>query len=108
VKEVSAYYDHQDRETAAQTLRQRQSELGRRHGLQSAILVAARHYRSLHKKAKDAWGLIEKTPFRTSDGETVIIEHGVMHVQMDDGTRKRRGIKEPQWGKRYWPAAGPS
>jgi hypothetical protein len=108
VKEVSAYFDQQDRETAAKTLRQRHSELGRRHGLQPAILAAARHYRGVNKKAKDAWHLIEKTPFRTSDGETVIIERGVMHVQMHDGTRKRRGIKEPQWEKRYWPAARPA
>ena len=107
VKEVLAYYDHHDREVAAQALRQRQSELGRKPRLQPAILAAARHYRSRDKTAKDTWRLIEKTPFRTSDGETVMIEGGMMHVQPRVGALKRAGIKYAHWLKRYWLKAKP-
>jgi hypothetical protein len=84
--------------------RERQAERAKKPRLQQAILAAAKHHRGHNKIAKKAWDLIKKTPFQTS-GETVMIEGGMMLVQQRDGTRRRGGIKEPQWQKRYWPAA---
>lgn len=86
--------------------RKKQAERAKKPRLQPAILAAAQYYRSDKKIAKEAWNLIRKKPFGTSTGETVEIEGGMMHVHV--GTRRGRGIKEPQWQKRYWPAAKPS
>jgi hypothetical protein len=88
--------------------RKQQAERAKRPRLQPAILAAAQYYRGRNKIAKEAWDLIKKTPFSTSASETVKIEGGMMHVQPRVGTRRRRGIKEAQWQKRYWPAAKPS
>lgn len=103
------HLERYDREAAAQAFRQRQAELGRRHGgLQPAMLAAARHYRAHGKNAKQAWGAIIQKPYLTG-GETVLVKVSekkeTMLVQSPDGTQKRPGIKEPQWQKRYWPAA---
>jgi hypothetical protein len=87
--------------------RERQVDRAKRPRLQPAILAAAQYYRSCNKIAKTAWDLIKKTPFRISTGETVKVEGGTMHVCQRDGTRRRRGIKEQQWQKRYWLAAKP-
>ena len=97
------------REEARRALRQAMAEFGRRHGLQSAILAAARHYRGLkNMTAKRAWHGIKQIPFETSDGETVVIEgsgdNEIMRVKSPQGSQ-RGGIKQPQWQKRYWPAA---
>jgi hypothetical protein len=95
---------------AAQASHQRQAELGSKHGLQSAILAAARYHRNdLKGTPKEAWRLIKRNPFSAGNGETVLID-GVrneekMFVQSRDGTRKKAGIKYTSWQKRYWPRA---
>jgi hypothetical protein len=83
---------------------EQQAERGRKHGLQPEIVAAARHYRAQNKSAKLAWGAILEKPYTTEDGKTVFIEREVMHVRSPDGTQKRRGIKEEQWQRSYWPA----
>jgi hypothetical protein len=85
--------------------RKQQAERAKKPRLQPAILAAAQYYRGDKKMAKEAWDLIKKKPFRTSTGETVRIEGGMMRVQLRTGTQRRRGIKEAQWQKSYWPAA---
>jgi hypothetical protein len=88
--------------------RKQQAERAKKPRLQPAILAAAQYYRGQKKMAKEAWDLIKNKPFRTNTGETVKINGGMMHVQLRIGTQRRRGIKEAQWQKRYWPAAKPS
>ena len=89
--------------------RQRQAEIGRKHGLQPAILAAARHYRTLRKNAKEAWRTIKERPYKANDTETVVVEvvkkNETMCVQLRRGKQKRKGIKFGQWRQRYWPAA---
>jgi hypothetical protein len=90
----------------AQERRERQAERGRRHGLQPAILAAARHYRLGRKmQAGKAWSTIKKEPYQTSDGDTVMIEGDVMWVRSRAGTQKRSRIKIAHWQKLYWGAA---
>jgi hypothetical protein len=87
----------------ARERRERQATGGRKHGLQPAILAAARHYRAQNKSAKEAWRAILEKPYATGEDETVFIEREVMRVRSPDGTQKRRGIKFEQFQRRYWP-----
>jgi hypothetical protein len=97
----------------ARERRERQAELGRRHGLQPAILAAAGHYRGCRVRdrkmyAGEAWTAIKKEPYQTSDGETVMIEDDKMQVQSRARMQRRSPIKFGQWQKRYWVAAKPN
>jgi hypothetical protein len=99
----------------ARERRERQAERGRKHGLQPAILAAARHFckvRGRKMYAVEAWNAIKKEPYQISDGETVMIEGDaekqMMFVQTSGGKQKRSRIKIAQWQKRYWVAAKPS
>jgi hypothetical protein len=93
-------------EDAERARRRRQAELGKRHGLQQALLEAARHFCSLKMTAKAAWRAIEQQPFDVGDGSTVIIEDGTMRRRRSDRKRGKSGIKFGYWSKRYWPATG--
>jgi hypothetical protein len=108
--EYIALADQHEREAATHARRERQAELGRRHGLQPALVAAARHYRTLGKNAKQAWHAITVEPFATPSGETVIIEgigkEQCMCVQSRGGKQQRSGIKMDYWQRRYWPLAG--
>ena len=99
-----ARLDLHDREAAARAHSQRQAEIGRRHGLQQAILAATRHHRSLSRNPKQAWRAIKKEPFEIG-GETVAIDKDAMCVRSARGRKKRAGIKFKHWQNRYWPAA---
>jgi hypothetical protein len=101
-----------ERADAARALRQRQAELGRKHGLQPAILESARHYRrTLKQNAKEAWHAIKRKPFTTKDHKTVVIEGDgekeTMSVAPRGEKQRRSGIKLNHWQRRYWPAAKP-
>jgi hypothetical protein len=94
----------------ARERRERQAELGRRPRLQPAILAAARYYRSCQAQGRkmyagEAWRAIQKAPYRTSDGEIVIVDDNELRVQSRDRTQRRSPIKFAQWQKRYWVAA---
>jgi hypothetical protein len=104
--ESLAQLDRADRESAAQERSERQAKRGRKHGLQSAILAAARHYRNHGKNAKQAWKEIEQTPYKI-DGQTVSIDQDtqLMCVRSRNGRQNRNGIKFKQWQSGYWPAA---
>src|SRR5262249_17253877 len=54
-EQALAQLDRDDREADARASSQRQAELARRRGLQTALLAAARYYRNLSKTAKQAW-----------------------------------------------------
>ena len=97
--------DFRVRENEARELSKRQSELARRPRLQQAILAAAKHYQGQGKTHKEAWGAIEKTPYVTDKGETVVIRDGKMGVRSRGGAQKRRAITMNQWRQRYWPTA---
>jgi hypothetical protein len=106
--------DGYEREEAAQVLRQRQAELGRRPRLQSPILAAARHYRGHGASAGEAWDALCKTPFKTEDGHTVKVEgpklsrlEQRMRVISRDGRQQKRAISFEQWRKNYWKNAKP-
>jgi hypothetical protein len=103
--------DRNERDDIARALRQRQAELGRRHGLQPPILEAARHYRALDMEAKQAWNAIKQKPFATNDGKTVVIEAAAkqetMCVLSQQRKQTRSGIKFNYWQRRYWTAAKP-
>jgi hypothetical protein len=95
-------------QTLAEEHRERQAERGRKHGLQPAILAAARHYRGRKGRkiqAGEAWRAIKKEPYQTSDGDTVMMEGDEMRVQSRAGTQKRAGIRFNHWQRRYWPKA---
>ena len=101
-----------EREEAAQALRQRQAELGRRHCLQPAILAAACHYRGREMNAGEAWDALNKTPFVTDDGATVEIEGKKqprlkqrMRVKSPGGGQHKRSISFTQWRQAYWSRA---
>jgi hypothetical protein len=109
--EIHAFYERQEREDAAQKLRQQQQERGRRHGLQPAIFKAARHYRGEGMNAGEAWDAIKEHPFRTDDGETVEIQgrkgsrlEQKMRVVSRDGRQPKSAIQFAQWRQRYWTA----
>ena len=101
-----------DREAAAQALRQRQAELGRRRGLHPAILAAARHFQAHGKSAKQAWDAIKETSFRTGGGWVVVVS-GPKSDRLSQEMRamapreRDRPIKFNHWRQRYWRAAKP-
>jgi hypothetical protein len=105
-----ALLESNDRENATRAFRERQAEFGRKHGLQLAILAAARHYRGLNKNAKEAWRAIRQKPYRAGS-ETVAIaaeeDQEIMCVRSQGGKQRRSGIKFEYWQSRYWPAAKP-
>jgi hypothetical protein len=111
-KDSLARLERDDRENATRAFRERQAELGRKHGLQPAILAAARHYRAGGKTAKEAWDAIRECPFRTDDGEIVEIEgrklprlKQTMCVILRDGRRPKRAIRFSHWRQKYWAEA---
>jgi hypothetical protein len=100
------------REEDARLLSQRQAELGRLSRLQPAILAAARYCRDRGMKAREAWDVLNKTPFTTDDGSTVEIEGSMLHrlkqrmrVILRDGRQQKRPIRFDQWRQVYWTAA---
>jgi hypothetical protein len=97
------------REDEMRAIQARFAEYGRRRGLQPAILAAARHYRGRSSmSAKSAWRTIKQNPFKMCNGEIVIIEgNGVDEIMRvtSQRSKQRKGVKQPQWLKRYWPAA---
>jgi hypothetical protein len=99
--------EQSDRKAAA---RAEQAERGRKHGLQPAILAAARYHRGLNQTAKQAWLAIERKPFRVNDEMVSIASDGdteKMCVRSRNGRKNRNGITFKHWQDRYWPAAKP-
>jgi hypothetical protein len=104
-REYQAVAEQKERLDARAALRNRQAELGHRHGLQKPILEAARHYRAAGRTAKDAWRLIQKQPLQVKGGSWVEIESGKLRHR-DRRGKRGRPIKFDQWQKRYWLVAG--
>jgi hypothetical protein len=97
-RELPAIFERMDREA----LRERQSKLGHRHGLQQPILAAARYYRARGITAKQAFDTIQKHPFKADDDQLVEITKGIMKVRTSGAKPQRRGINLNHWQKRYW------
>jgi hypothetical protein len=105
-KQIIAMAERLRLDDAAETLRRRQAELGRRPRLQSAILAAARHYRAKGKSSKVAWDAIKQRPYEAGNGVSVVVDdQETMHVHSSNALQKRTGIREAQWRQTYWPAA---
>jgi hypothetical protein len=103
--ELPAIFERMVREDAERALRERQSNLGRRHGPQKSILAAARHYRALGKTASEAWRKIKQHPFEAENHQIVEITKEEMKVRKPGTKGQRSGINFSHWQKRYWPFA---